>query len=107
MMWLSLISYLLVFRHNAKNIVDKCFMSTKCDGYDQRFPLNHKENQYDFEKQFNKKSLLSKLKNNDTNIHEKVKYLEDPNTPKPVNITNGGLLNEWTPWGIMGSSWEF
>lgn len=106
-MQLSFISCLFVFRYNNPNNVNTSSSHLKIDGYDYRFPLTHKESNYNFREQLNKKNLLDKLKSNETNVYEKLKYLEQPNTPKSANLTNGGLINEWTPWEMSESEWEY
>lgn len=84
--------YLLLFTNNL--IKDK-------KGYDERLVNPYDNDKITIDKineQIEKKILLDLLQSTKLNIYEKINILnknKEINIPKPINLYNGGLLDDW------------
>jgi hypothetical protein len=66
-------------------------------GNDERYPINETINEteiYNIYKNHEKKKLLDILENDKISINTKLNLLED-NTIKPINLTAGGLMDDF------------
>jgi ethanolamine utilization protein EutP (predicted NTPase) len=66
-------------------------------GNDERYPINETNNDveiYNIYKNHENKNLLDILQNDKISINTKVDLLKD-NTIKPINLTAGGLMDDF------------
>jgi hypothetical protein len=66
-------------------------------GNDERYPINETNNDveiYNIYKNHERKKLLDILQNNKISINTKLYLLQD-NTIKPINLTAGGLIDDY------------
>ena len=66
-------------------------------GNDERYPINETKNEaqlYNIYKNHENKKLLNILENDKISINTKLDLLEN-NTVKPINLTAGGLMNDF------------
>ena len=66
-------------------------------GNDERYPINETNNEaeiYNIYKNHENKKLLDILQNDKISINTKLDLLED-NTIKPINLTVGGLMDDF------------
>ena len=66
-------------------------------GNDERYPINETNNEaeiYNIYKNHENKKLLDILQNDKISINIKLNLLED-NTIKPINLTAGGLMDDF------------
>jgi hypothetical protein len=66
-------------------------------GNDERYPINETNNEveiYNIYKNYENKKLLDILENDKISINTKLNLLED-NIIKPINLTAGGLMDDF------------
>jgi hypothetical protein len=91
------ISCLLVSNNNNNNNNNnKNNKHTITSGNDER--PNYVNNKLTIKKiyiNFEKKQLLNYLQSDKISVFDKINIISVNKTPKPINVLNGGLLNDW------------
>ena len=94
-----LLCFVIYFKkYNNNSYLLSTFTNTNCrsvyTGNDERYPNNETINEVEIYKNHENKKLLDILENDKISINTKLDLLED-NTIKPINLTAGGLMDDF------------